>query len=103
MLAREQCYIIYITPDVRTCFALLFVWPCLLLSSFHPHHSLIHVLVSDEKEGRKKQARSNKQGKATQHTQGSHLYMYTYMHSEYIHSNQWMEWDTMVALYLMVE
>ena len=33
----------------------------------------IHVLMRDEKEGRKKQARSNKQGKATQHTQGSHL------------------------------
>ena len=34
----------------------------------------IHVLMRDEKEGRKKQARSNKQqGKATQHTQGSHF------------------------------
>ena len=34
----------------------------------------VHVLVRDEKEGRKKQARSNKQqGKATQHTQGSHF------------------------------
>ena len=33
----------------------------------------VHVLMRDEKEGRKKQARSNKQqGKATQHTQGSH-------------------------------
>ena len=32
----------------------------------------IHVVMRDEKEGRKKQARSNKQqGKATQHTQGS--------------------------------
>ena len=32
----------------------------------------VHVLMRDEKEGRKKQARSNKQqGKATQHTQGS--------------------------------
>ena len=31
---------------------------------------LLHVLMRDEKEGRKKQARSNKQqGKATQHTQ----------------------------------
>ena len=29
----------------------------------------VHVLMRDEKEGRKKQARSNKQqGKATQHT-----------------------------------
>ena len=35
---------------------------------------LIHVLMRDEKEGRKQQARSNKQqGKATQHTQGSHF------------------------------
>ena len=35
----------------------------------------VHVLLMrDEKEGRKKQARSNKQqGKATQHTQGSHF------------------------------
>ena len=34
----------------------------------------VHVLMRDEKEGRKKQARSNKkQGKATQHTQGSHF------------------------------
>ena len=34
----------------------------------------IHGLMRDEKEGRKKQARSNKQqGKATQHTQGSHF------------------------------
>ena len=30
-------------------------------------------LMRDEKEERKKQARSNKQGKATQHTQGSHF------------------------------
>ena len=31
-------------------------------------------IIRDEKEGRKKQARSNKQqGKATQHTQGSHF------------------------------
>ena len=37
-------------------------------------HVYIHVLMRDEKEGRKKQARSNKQqGKATQHTQGSHF------------------------------
>ena len=34
-----------------------------------------HVLVKDEKEGRKKQARSNKQqGKATQHTQGMYIH-----------------------------
>ena len=34
----------------------------------------MHVLMRDEKEERKKQARLNKQrGKATQHTQGSHF------------------------------
>ena len=32
----------------------------------------VHVLMRDEKEERKKQA-TNKQGKATQHTQGSHF------------------------------
>ena len=32
--------------------------------------------MRDEKEERKKQARSNKQGKATQHTQGTYIYMY---------------------------
>ena len=32
-------------------------------------HVHVHILMRDEKEGRKKQARSNKQqGKATQHT-----------------------------------
>ena len=40
--------------------------------------STVHVLMREEKERRKKQARSNKQqGKATQHTQGSHLYTKT--------------------------
>ena len=40
----------------------------------------VHVLMRDEKEGRKKQARSNKQqGKATQHTQGSHVHVYVYV------------------------
>ena len=40
----------------------------------------MHVLMRDEKEGRKKQARSNKQqGKATQHTQGSHINMLSSM------------------------
>ena len=38
-----------------------------------PVHVRVHVLIRDEKEGRKKQARSNKQGKATQHTQGIHF------------------------------
>ena len=42
---------------------------------------VMHVLMRDEKEGRKKQGRSNKQqGKATQHTQGSYMYMYMYIH-----------------------
>ena len=42
-------------------------WMCVL-------DHFVHVLMRDEKEGRKKQARSNKkQGKATQHTQGSHF------------------------------
>ena len=38
---------------------------------YHLYHSCVyvHVLMRDEKEGRKKQAKSNKQqGKATQHT-----------------------------------
>ena len=46
------------------------------------HHSSqqLHVLMRDEKEGRKKQARSNKQqGKATQHTQGSTFPKWDYM------------------------
>ena len=39
----------------------------------------VHVLMRDEKEGRKKQARSNKQqGKAIQHTQGSHFSCYMF-------------------------
>ena len=43
------------------------------VSYFLLHLSLI-VLMRDEKEGRKWQARSNKQqGKATQYTQGSHF------------------------------
>ena len=48
----------------------------LLASFFHLSFKkmYVHVLMRDEKEGRKKQARSNKQqGKATQHTQGSHF------------------------------
>ena len=37
-------------------------------------YKYVHVLMRDEKEGRKNQARSNKrQYKATQHTQGSHF------------------------------
>ena len=34
---------------------------------------IIHVLMRDEKEGRSKQGQTNKQGKGTQHTQGSHF------------------------------
>ena len=45
--------------------------------SFKPSKHFMHntCLMRDEKERRKKQARSNKQqqGKATQHTQGSHF------------------------------
>ena len=38
------------------------------------HDVCVYMLMRDEKEGRKKQAMSNKQqGKATQHTQGSHF------------------------------
>ena len=40
----------------------------------------IHVLMRDEKEERSKQGQTNKQGKATQHTQGSHFSTYMYMH-----------------------
>ena len=43
----------------------------------HPSTVYIHVLMRDEKEGRKKQARSNKkQGKATQHTHAQCIYMF---------------------------
>ena len=60
-------------------------------------HVYMHVLMRDEKEERKKQARSNKQTKATQHTQGSHFFlrkmsclgwdMYTYLQTHmYIHT-----------------
>ena len=46
-------------------------WPSVL--NVHGRYT-IHVLVRDEKEGRKKQARSDKQQvKATQHTQGRGL------------------------------
>ena len=45
----------------------------MLGETFHVGKRL-HMLMRDEKEGRKKQARSNKQQcKATQHTQGSHF------------------------------
>ena len=47
-------------------------WPSVL--NVHGRYNIhVHVLMRDEKEGRKKQARSDKQqGKATLHTQGSH-------------------------------
>ena len=46
----------------------------------------VHVLMRDEKEERKKQARSNKQqGKATQHTQGSHFSIYMIAYTYNIH------------------
>ena len=64
--------------------AVLLCLVCLLLSSLSSliktciicvlHVYDVHVLMRDEKEGRKKQARRNKQqGKETQHTQGSHF------------------------------
>ena len=55
--------------DVMILFAHVFMYIYILLAS----HVIIymHVLTREEKEGRKKQARSNKQqGKATQHIQG---------------------------------
>ena len=71
----------------RLCLLCLVVCLTLLASFFtsHPRQLIfprksdclgcdVHVLMRDEKEGRKKQARLNKQqGKATQHTQGSHF------------------------------
>ena len=42
----------------------------------------VRVLMRDEKEGRKKQARSNKQVKTTQHTQGSHFLPKINVHAE---------------------
>ena len=53
----------------------------------HVHvHAHAHVLMRDEREGRKKQARSNKQqGKATQHTQ-IHVHVYPYL---FIVMNLW--------------
>ena len=43
-------------------------------------HIHVHVLMRNEKEERNKKARSNKQGKATQHTHGSHFSMYIHSH-----------------------
>ena len=45
------------------------VWELVYIRTF------ILVLMRDEMNRTKKQARSNKQGKATQHTQGSHMYI----------------------------
>ena len=56
----------------------MYIHVCSKCTYIHVHvhylcvHVIVHVLMRDEKEGIKKQARSNKQqGKATQHTQGS--------------------------------
>ena len=58
----------------------MYLYTC--LASF----SHVHVLMRDEKEGRKKQGRSNKQqGKATQHTQGSHFPKKNELPQMYIH------------------
>ena len=37
------------------------------------HIVYVHVLMRDEKEERSKESHNKQQGKATQHTQGSHL------------------------------
>ena len=55
---------------VCICLAFSFIYIKLLCTCIY-----IYVIMRDEKEERKKQARSNKQqGKATQHTQGSHFF-----------------------------
>ena len=50
-------------------------------------HTQMHVFMRNEKEGRKKQARSNKQqGKATQHTQAcTHIYTHPHAHNAHTH------------------
>ena len=62
----------------KHCLLLMYCVP-LVYSVMYIHFVIVHimdVLMRDEKEGRKKQARSNKQqGKAIQHTQGSHFYL----------------------------
>ena len=58
-------YTMYISPRLKCSIICIIIYV-----SGH-----VHVLMRDEKELRKKQTRSNKQqeGKATQHTQGSHF------------------------------
>ena len=56
-----------------SCWVVMEMLPVNVLLGMYIHVVLIHVLMRDEKERRKKQARSNKQqGKATQHT---HLHL----------------------------
>ena len=58
------------------CFISFPMLPCFNAATFTGSfcNTYIHVLMRDEKEGRKKQARSKKQqGKATQLTQGSEM------------------------------
>ena len=48
--------------------------------------------MRDEKEERSKQGQTNKQGKATRHTQGSHLYIYSlYMYNVHVHVHVYTE------------
>ena len=64
----------YVTPTLPS--GALHVLSTCIMSSFSAliKHVLCTCLMREEKEGRKKQARSNiQQGKATQHTQGSHF------------------------------
>ena len=66
----------YNYANVDTCVCLVIqVWLALGFDIMYMYIH-VHVLMRDEKEGRKKQAWSNKQqSKATQHTQGSDLYI----------------------------
>ena len=65
ILANEQQVIAFFLPEAPTEMLKIFDEVCNTLSIS------LHVLMRDEKEGRKKQA--SQQGKVTQHTQGSHF------------------------------
>ena len=76
--------LLLISTDKEKFFALQEVQQRIVEVHVHVHvhvHACtcIHVLMRDEKEGRKKQARSNKQkGKATQHTQDMYIHVQLY-------------------------
>ena len=69
-------------------------------------HVHVHVLITDEKKERKKQGQTNKQGKATQHTQGStfpkknelHMYMYNVHVYVYMYVYVHVSIDTIVSM-----